>query len=168
MQFNKSYYEIFNQHPQICENIWFHPKQKKISLRPKMLHLDVLCSNFEKPFSYLKSAPSSLQCLVKKIKTFSFGTKNTRFTYFGLELSYLKSAPSNLFNSKTSWNNEMPKFGTKNALYVFFWTGGVRIFKKLFSYLKLSPRMSNFKILQKQTKILQFGTKNALFECFGG
>ena len=90
----------------------FIPNKKKISLRPKMLHLDVLCSNFEKPFSYLKSAPSSLQCLGGG--------------------------------------------------------GGGRIFKKLFSYLKLSPRMSNFKILQKQTKILQFGTKNALFECFGG
>ena len=29
LQFNKSYYEIFNQNPRICEIIEFHPKQNK-------------------------------------------------------------------------------------------------------------------------------------------
>ena len=29
LEFNKDYYQIFNQHPQICEAINFHPKQKK-------------------------------------------------------------------------------------------------------------------------------------------
>ena len=29
LQFNKSYYQVFNQHPRICETINFHPKQKK-------------------------------------------------------------------------------------------------------------------------------------------
>ena len=30
LQFDKSYYQIFNQHPGICENIKFHRKQKNI------------------------------------------------------------------------------------------------------------------------------------------
>ena len=29
LQFNKNYYQIFNQHTQICETIKFHPKRKK-------------------------------------------------------------------------------------------------------------------------------------------
>ena len=29
LQFNKNYYQIFNQHSWICENIKFHPKTKK-------------------------------------------------------------------------------------------------------------------------------------------
>ena len=28
LQFNKNYYQIFNQHPRIRENFKFHPKQK--------------------------------------------------------------------------------------------------------------------------------------------
>ena len=31
LQFDKSYYRIFNQNPGICENIKFHRKQKKYS-----------------------------------------------------------------------------------------------------------------------------------------
>ena len=37
LQFNENYYQIFNQHPQICETIKFHPKRKKINLGTKML-----------------------------------------------------------------------------------------------------------------------------------
>ena len=29
LRFNKSYYQVFNQHSQICETIKFHPKPKK-------------------------------------------------------------------------------------------------------------------------------------------
>ena len=29
-QFNKSYYQIFNQHTRICETIKFHPKRKDL------------------------------------------------------------------------------------------------------------------------------------------
>ena len=31
LQFNKNYYQIFDQHPLVCENTKFHPKQKKYS-----------------------------------------------------------------------------------------------------------------------------------------
>ena len=39
LQFNENYSQIFNQHPQICEIIKFHPKQKEIFLGPKMVYL---------------------------------------------------------------------------------------------------------------------------------
>ena len=29
LQFNKNYYQTFNQHTRICETIKFHPKRKK-------------------------------------------------------------------------------------------------------------------------------------------
>ena len=35
LQFNENYYQIFNQHPRICEAINFHPKQKKRNLGPR-------------------------------------------------------------------------------------------------------------------------------------
>ena len=38
MQFNKNYYQIFNQHTQICETIKFHLKRKKMNLGTKMLY----------------------------------------------------------------------------------------------------------------------------------
>ena len=31
LQFNKNYYQIFNQHSRICENIRFYPKRKNYS-----------------------------------------------------------------------------------------------------------------------------------------
>ena len=41
LQFNKNYYQIVNQHSQICETIKFRSKGKKINLGPKMLCLDL-------------------------------------------------------------------------------------------------------------------------------
>ena len=46
----------------------------------------------------------------------------------------------------------MAKFGTKFALFEYFWA---RIFKKLFSYLKLAPsNLSICKISQKNNNVL--------------
>ena len=39
LQFNKNYYQIFNQYARICENLKFNPKQKKVNLGSKMLYL---------------------------------------------------------------------------------------------------------------------------------
>ena len=87
-----------------------------------MPYLGALGSHFEKPLSYLKSAPSKLSygkvwcfmpriCLIpkfreKKKKVSKFGIKNALFGYFWARilkklLSYLKSAPSNLYDSKS-------------------------------------------------------------------
>ena len=38
LRFNKTYYQIFNQYPRICETINFDLKRKKINLGPKMLY----------------------------------------------------------------------------------------------------------------------------------
>ena len=58
----------------------------------------------------------------------------------------------------------MSKFGTKNALFWYFWA---RILKKLLPYLKSVPsNLSHCKILQKNPKIFKFETKNALFWYF--
>ena len=35
LKFNKNYYQIFDQHPRICENIKLHPNQKQYSWEQK-------------------------------------------------------------------------------------------------------------------------------------
>ena len=58
---------------------------------------------------------------------------------------YLKPALSNLSNCKIS-PKKMPKFGTKNALFGYFWARmpylgilALEFLKKLLSFLKLAP-----------------------------
>ena len=53
LQFNKSYSQIFNQHPRICETIKFHRKQRKIILGTKNALFEFLDWNIEKLLSYL-------------------------------------------------------------------------------------------------------------------
>ena len=60
LQFNKSYYQIFNQHLRICETINFHPKQKKNKLGTKKTLFGSLGWNVENLLSYLYSTPSNL------------------------------------------------------------------------------------------------------------
>ena len=50
LQFNKSYYKAFNQNARICEIIEFHPKQKKINLRLKILYLGIWAGLLKKYF----------------------------------------------------------------------------------------------------------------------
>ena len=52
-------------------------------------------------------------------------------------LSYLKLPPLNLSNCKILRKTKIPKFGTKNALFEYFWAG--IFFKRLLSYLKSAP-----------------------------
>ena len=57
-----------------------------------------------------------------------------------------------------------PKFGTKNALFGYFWD---RNFKIILSYLKWAPSdLTNSKISWNNENT-KFGTKNALYEYFG-
>ena len=52
---------------------------------------------------------------------------------------------------------KMPKFGTKNAFFGYFWAG---ILKKLLSYLKsASSHLSICKIPRKKQKCLNLGPK---------
>ena len=55
LRFNKNYYQVFNQHSQICETIKFHPKpkKKKNKLGTKNALFGFLNGNVEKLLSYL-------------------------------------------------------------------------------------------------------------------
>ena len=76
----------------------------------------------------------------------------------------MKSAPSNLPNYKI-WAKKakMPKVGTKNALFGYFWA---RILNKLLPYFESAP--SNLLIARflQKTEMAKFRTKNALFGYF--
>ena len=52
LQFNKIYYQIFDQHPPICGNTNFYPKQKNV-LGNKNALFGTLGWNIEKLLSYL-------------------------------------------------------------------------------------------------------------------
>ena len=52
LQFNKIYYQIFDQHPPICGNTKFYPKQKNV-LGNKNALFGTLGWNIEKLLSYL-------------------------------------------------------------------------------------------------------------------
>ena len=76
----------------------------------------------------------------------------------------MKSAPLNLSNYKVSLKNEISK--SWDQKYLLLGISGLK-FKKILSYLKLArSNLSYWKILQKETKMLKSGTKNALFGHF--
>ena len=53
----------------------------------------------------------------------------------------------------------MPKFGTKNGLFI--------LFTNLLSYMKSAPKnLCNYKMFPKKMKIPKFGTKYGLFVYF--
>ena len=93
----KSYCHICNKHPPFFLIAKFHAKIRILKFGPKMPYCGVLGSNFEKPFSYLKSALSNLPyqcspiCLMTtfpaKIRFLKFGTKNALFRCFGQPFS---------------------------------------------------------------------------------
>ena len=85
MACNKSYYQIFNQNPRICETINFHPKQKKNKLGTKKLYLD-LWAEMLKNYGHICNQRPPI-CLIgkfrAKIRILKFGTKNALFESFG-------------------------------------------------------------------------------------
>ena len=80
LQFKKNYYQIFGQHPRICETIKFHPKQKKYILGTK-----------NSLFGTLGKWAHRQMCLIaklrkkKKQKWLHLGPKMPYLTIFGLE-----------------------------------------------------------------------------------
>ena len=77
--------------------------------------------------------------------------------------SYLKSAPSNLSNCKFCEGTKMPKFGTKNTLFRYFWA---RILKSYCHISNQHPEICQIAKFPEKTKITKFATKNALFGYF--
>ena len=78
-------------------------------------------------------------------------------------LSYLKWPPLNLLYCKISWNNENTSFGTKNALFWYFWT---TIFKNSCHNWNQPPRICITAKFCERMEMLKFWTTNALFGYF--
>ena len=57
----------------------------------------------------------------------------------------------------------MPKFGTKNTLFRYFWA---RILKSYCHISNQHPEICQIAKFPEKTKITKFGTKNALFGYF--
>ena len=115
-------------------------KLEFLNLEPKMLYLGVLGSHFEKPLSYLKSAPSKLPyckvwCFVDHICQIA----------------------------KSCEKIKMPKFRIKNALFGYFWA---RILKKTCHIWNQHPLICLIGKFCENRKMSKFGTKNALFGIF--
>ena len=100
------------------------------NLETKMPYLGILGSNFEKPLSYLEPTPSNLPyCKFDPKKKFlNLGPKMPDLRILGLEfqniivifeISILKFV---LFQSLVQ-KEKILKFGTKNALFGYFWAG---------------------------------------------
>ena len=80
-------------------------------------------------------------------------------------LSYLKSGPSTLLNCKFREKMIIPRFGTENALFGYFWA---EIYKQYLPYLKLAPsNLSIRKILEKKQNWLSLGPNVPYLGIFG-
>ena len=147
--------------------------------------------------SYLKSAPSNLSnCkFFEETKMPKFGTKNAIFGYFWPRMPYLTIFGQDFYKNYCQiWNQhpwicliakyreimKMPKFGTKSALFGYFWA---RILKNYCHIWDQHPQIcqkwvfnsySKFQCLRisviakfcEETKMPKFGTKNALLGIF--
>ena len=87
LQFNKNYYQIFNQYSRICETIKFHPKPKK-NLGPKMLYwvFGLECSKTIVIFVINALQFVQLQSFVQKLEFLNLGPKMPKLGVFGLKL----------------------------------------------------------------------------------
>ena len=130
LQFNKNYYQIFNQYPQIFKTINFYPKQKKVNLGPKKLYLGLWAGMLKNYGHNCNHRPPI--CLIAKfhakIRILKFGTKNALFGRFWkqfcktivitaistLELALLQSLVQKI---------KILKSGTKNARFSYFGAG---------------------------------------------
>ena len=88
LQFNKNYYQIFNQYSRICETIKFHPKQQKNNLGPKMLYwvFGLECSKTIVIFVINALQFVQLQSFVQKLEFLNLGPKMPKLGVFGLKL----------------------------------------------------------------------------------
>ena len=124
--------------------------------------------------SYLKSAPSNLS----NYKISRFRTKNALLRYF-LTISWKNYC--HIWNehlricliSKFCKETKMPKFGTKNAIFCYFWLKMhyLSIFRKTFKknhcpIWNQHPQICLLQNFHEKTKIPNFEIKNAWFIYF--
>ena len=129
-----------------------------------MPYLSVLGSSFEKPLSYLKSAPSNLPCSklsCKKKNVLKLGTKNVRFPYLGAGIWKYYSHnwnqhPRICLSAKCREKTKTLKFGIKNALRGYF---GARISKNCCQIWNQLPQICLIAQFLRKTKCLYLGAK---------
>ena len=84
LQFNKNYYQIFNQHIRICETIKFHPKWKKKKSETKNALFGSL-ARMLKNYCHISNKRPPNWVIAKfraKIRILKFGTKNCLILVF--------------------------------------------------------------------------------------
>ena len=133
MQLNKNYYQIFNQHPRICETIKLHPKRKKINLGSKMLYLSIWVGMLKK-YCHICNQRPPIFLIVKfhaKITILKVRTKSTLFGCFGQQFSktiFIFQSNALEFSLLQSLVQKIKilKSGTTNVRFAYF---GARILK---------------------------------------
>ena len=135
-----------------------------------MLYWSVLGSNFEKPLSHLRSAPSNLPCcnvLCKKWKFLNLGLKMSDFRILGLEFENIivifEISVLNLSSCKVWCKNENLRIWDQECLIwvILGWN-----LKMILSYLIWYSQICLSTKFREKTKTLKFGIKNALFVYF--
>ena len=151
----KNYCHIGNQHPQIWLFAKFHEKTKMLKFGNKNAWFGYFWARILENYCHVLNQHLRI-CVIPKFceetKMLRFGTKNAFFEYFWPKNLYLvifglefkKKNYCHIWNqhpwicviAKHREITKMPKFGTKSALFGYFWAG---IWKKLLSYLKSAP-----------------------------
>ena len=130
-----------------------------------------LGQNFQKLFSYLKSANSNLpkcKILWKKQKIVNLEPK---MPYFGYSWARILKSYCRIFYQQPQIfqitqfceKTKMPIFGTKKILLGYSWA---RILKAYCRILNQQPKICQTGKFCKKTKMPKFVTKNALFGYF--
>ena len=166
----KSHFHIWNQRPRICLIVTYGAKWKSLNLGPKMTDLHIFRVELENTIVLFEICVLKfvlLQSLVqnqktwKKRKCLNLGPKMHYLGILGKNLktilSYLKSKPRISLIAKFREKPKVPKFGTKNAWFVYFWTG---IWKYYYHIWNVRPQNCVVAKFGAKLKIFQFGTKN--------
>ena len=170
LQFNKNYYQVFNQRTRIRKTIKFHPKRKKINLGPKMLYLGLWLECWKTIVIFLINGLQivQLQSFVQKLEFLNLEPKNALFKCFGqrfwkiiviLEISTLDFVLLQSFVQKI----KILKFETKNVRFLYF---GTWIWKYCCHIWNQRPQICLAAKFGGKIKILKFGAKNAWFGYF--
>ena len=85
LQFNKNYYQTFNQYTRICETIKFHPKQKKNKFGTKNALFGSLAGMLKNYCHIFNQRPPNrlIAKFCTNIGILKFGTKRALFGCFG-------------------------------------------------------------------------------------
>ena len=136
----KNYCHIWNQHLQNIEIVKFLKKQKCLNLGSKMPYLGIF----------------DQKCLI-----LVFSGKIFRKTIVIFEISTLEFVNLQNFTKKKT---KMPKFGTKNASFGYFWGG---IWKQYCHIWNQHPRIFLIAKFHGKTKCLNLGSKMPYLSIFG-